>query len=162
MLGAGGFARIAPPQISYEQKKLTELSSLNSRGGGGHFWAHDKLGTLLRLFRGSSKVTLCREEEFIGTPPLSVCLPALRSQSRKSYGVYHILGKGREKGMQHRSGKKGIHHRGLRSRKRKKGGFRGGGVYFFFPSLFLRGSTNVMSRGVPVEHRELSKTTAIH
>ena len=33
---AGGFARIiAPPQISYEQKKPTELSSLNSRRGGG-------------------------------------------------------------------------------------------------------------------------------
>ena len=113
---------------------------------GGHFWAHDKLGTLLRLFRGSSKVTLCREEEFIGTPPLSVCLPALRSQSRKSYGVDHILGKAREKGIQHRSGKKGIHHGGLRSRKRKEGGFPQWWWCILFSSPSLRGSTIVMFR----------------
>ena len=66
-----------------------------------------------------------------GTPPCSVCRPTPRSQSKKSYGVYHFPGKTREKGIHHRSRKKGIHHRGLRPRKRKKQGFHGGGVYFF-------------------------------
>ena len=38
-----------------------------------------------------------------------------------------------ENGIHHRSGKKGMHHSGLRPQKRKKEGFHGGGAYFFFP-----------------------------
>ena len=54
------------------------------------------------------------------TPPLwhpsSLGLsPDPEVTEQNSYGVYHFLGKTKEKGMHHRSGKKGIQHRGLRS-----------------------------------------------
>ena len=52
---------------------------------------------------------------------------------QKSYGVYHFPGKTREKGIRHRSGKKGIHHRASDPVKEKKEGLHGGGVYFFLP-----------------------------
>ena len=55
-----------------------------------------------------------------GTPLFSVCLPTLRSQSKKSYGVYHFPGKTREKGLHHRSGKKGKHHRASDPEKKKR------------------------------------------
>ena len=60
-----------------------------------------------------------------GTPPLSVCRLTPRSQSKQRYGVFPFP---RENmGGGYRSGKKGIHHRGLRPRKRKMEGFHGGG-----------------------------------
>ena len=66
-----------------------------------------------------------------GTPPFSVCRQTPRSQSKKSYGVYHFPGKTRERGIHHRSGKKGIHHRASDPEKeQKKGGFHGGDVHF--------------------------------
>ena len=68
-----------------------------------------------------------------GTPLLLVCRPTPRSQSKKSYGVYHFPVKTREKGIHHRSGKKGIHHRASDLEKEKKEAFHGGGVYFFLP-----------------------------
>ena len=68
-----------------------------------------------------------------GTPLFSVCHPTWRSQSKKSYGVYHFPGKTREKGIHHRSGKKGIHHRASDPENKKKEGLHGGGVYFFLP-----------------------------
>ena len=64
-----------------------------------------------------------------GTPPLSVCRPTPRSQSKKSHGVYHLLGKTREKGIHHRSGEKGIHHRASDPGK-EKGGFPRWGILF--------------------------------
>ena len=66
-----------------------------------------------------------------GTPLFSVCRPTPRSRSRKRYGVYHFPGKTREKGIHHRSGKKGIQHRASDPEKEKKEGLHGGGVYFF-------------------------------
>ena len=57
-----------------------------------------------------------------GTPLFSVCRPTPRSQSKKSYGVYHFPGKTRGKGIHHRSGKKGIHHRASDPEKEKKVG----------------------------------------
>ena len=68
-----------------------------------------------------------------GTPPFSVCRPTPRSQRQKNYGVYRFPGKTREKGVYHRSGKQGIHRRGLRPRKGKKEGLHGGDVFFFLP-----------------------------
>ena len=56
-----------------------------------------------------------------GTPLFSVCRPTPRSQSKKSYGVYHFPVKTREKGIHHRSGKKGIHHRASDPEKEKRG-----------------------------------------
>ena len=67
-----------------------------------------------------------------GTPFFSVCRPTPRSQSKKRYGAYHFLGETREKGIHHRSGKKGIHHEASDPEKKKQG-FHGGGVYFFLP-----------------------------
>ena len=67
-----------------------------------------------------------------GTPLFSVCRPTLRSQSKKNYDVYHSPGKTREKGIQHRSGKKGLHHKASDPEKEKKEGFHGGGAYFLF------------------------------
>ena len=69
-----------------------------------------------------------------GTPLFSVCRPTPRSQSKKCYGVYHFPGKTREKGIHHRSGKKGIHHEASDPEKEKKKGFHDGGVYFFLPA----------------------------
>ena len=68
-----------------------------------------------------------------GTPLFSVCRPTPMSQSKKSYGVYHFPGKTREKGVHHRSGKKGIRHRASDPAKEKKECLHGGGVYFFLP-----------------------------
>ena len=87
----------------------------------------------------SAKNPFCRQpvkksiHHHRGTPLFSVCRPTPRSQSKKSYGVYHFPGKTREKGIHHRSGKKGIHHRASDPEKEKKGGLHGGGVYFFLP-----------------------------
>ena len=56
-----------------------------------------------------------------GTPPLLDCRLTPRSQrNKKSYGVYRFLGKTREKGIHHGSGKKGIHHRGPQTPKKKE------------------------------------------
>ena len=48
-------------------------------------------------FRGSGVFGLCSRpagsQHHRGTPPFSVCRPTPRSQSKKSYGVYHFLGK---------------------------------------------------------------------
>ena len=38
-----------------------------------------------------------------GTPPLSACRPTPMSQSKKSHGVHHFLGKTREKGIHYAS-----------------------------------------------------------
>ena len=54
-----------------------------------------------------------------GAPPLLVCRPTLRPQSKKSNGVYHVLGKTREKGIPHHRSRKGIHHRGPRISEEK-------------------------------------------
>ena len=56
-------------------------------------------------------------------------------RTKKGYGVYNFPGKTREKGMRHRSGKKGIHHRASDPEKEKKEGFHGGGVYFLGHNL---------------------------
>ena len=55
-----------------------------------------------------------------GTPPFSVCRPTPRSQNKIIYGVCHFPGKTREKGIHSWSGKKDIHHRGLRLEKEKR------------------------------------------
>ena len=60
-----------------------------------------------------------------------------RSQTKKSYGVYHFPGKTRDKGIHHRSGKKGIHHRASDPEKEKKGGSPRWWC-MFFSSLYLR------------------------
>ena len=71
-----------------------------------------------------------------GTPPFSVCRPTPRSQSKKSYGVYHFPGKTREKGIHHRSGKKGIHHRTSDPEKEKRRVSTVVVYLFFFPATF--------------------------
>ena len=60
------------------------------------------------------------------TPPATVALLLSRSVARprghrakKSYGVHDFLAKAREKGIHHRSGNKGFHHRRFRRRKRE-------------------------------------------
>ena len=55
-----------------------------------------------------------------GTPHFSICRPSPKSQSKNGYGVYHLLGKTREKGIHERSGKKGIHHRASDSEKKRR------------------------------------------
>ena len=97
---------------------------------------------VLRVFLGrgspgSQPSVTCRGRRSIhhhrGTPLFSVCRPNPRSQSKNSYGVYHFPGKTRERGIHHRSGKKGIHHEASDPEKEKKEGFHGGGVYFSLP-----------------------------
>ena len=56
----------------------------------------------------------------------------------------------KEKCIHRRSGKKGIHHRGLRPWKWKKEGFHGGGVYFFFPATYFQKDVNIRFRGYSV------------
>ena len=49
------------------------------------------------------------------TPICGFLSPDPEVKAKRNYGVYHFfLGKTREKGIHHRSGKKGIHHSGLR------------------------------------------------
>ena len=76
-------------------------------------WSDPKLGSVQRS--GKCFVFPCHRcrgkksmHHHCGTPLFfSVC----------RYGVYHFPAKTREKGMHHRSGKKGIHHGGLRPEK---------------------------------------------
>ena len=66
-------------------------------------------------------------------PLLSRSVARPRGHRARKAMVYTIfLGKQGNR-VHHRSGKKGIHHRGLRPWKRKKKGFHSGGVYFFLP-----------------------------
>ena len=71
-----------------------------------------------------------------GAPPFSVCRPTPRSQSKNICGVYPFPGKTREKGIHHRSGKKGIHTIEPQTLKKKKRRVSTVVVYtFFFPGM---------------------------
>ena len=63
---------------------------------------------------------------------------------QKSYGVYFFPGKTREKGIHHRSGKKGIHHEASDPEKKKEG-FHGGGVYFLLPCASFAGKNRELT-----------------
>ena len=65
-------------------------------------------------------------------------------RAKTNYSVYHLPGRTREKGyftIHHRSGKKDIHHRGLRPDKKKKGRVSTVVVYTFFFLLGKRKHT---------------------
>ena len=120
-------------------------------------------GIFYACFKGSTCIHHHR-----GTPLFSVCRPTPRSQSKKSYGVYHFPGKTREKGIHHRSGKKGIHHRASDPEKEKKEGLHGGGVYFFLQNggvshrcACLKLSTRGFSHHFGAVPTTLKKTRAI-
>ena len=108
--------------------------ALSTKPGFGHSAESAKLDAVQKApNRGKKSIHHQR-----GTPLFSVCRPTPRSQSKKSYGVYHFPWKTREKGIHHRSGKKGIHHRASDPEKEKKEGLHGGGVYFFLPCQKVR------------------------
>ena len=84
------------------------------------------------------------EKEYTPPPwdPSFLGLSPNPSQSKKELGVYHFPGKTREKGIHHRSGKKGIHHIASDLEKEKKKGLHGGGVWHCMLSSYLTtGST---------------------
>ena len=66
-----------------------------------------QMRTMSLQFRCNNTKPVNREKKKYTPPPwdplFSVCRPTPRSQSKKNYGVYHFLGKTREKGIHHRT-----------------------------------------------------------
>ena len=80
----------------------------------------------MRAMRGKKSIHHHR-----GTSLFSVCRPTPRSQSKKSYGVYHFLGKTRERVYTIGPERRAYYHKASDPEKEKKEGLHGGGVYFF-------------------------------
>ena len=83
-----------------------------------------------RIFRGKKSIHHHR-----GTPAFSVCRPPRGHRAKKNYGVCHFPGKTREKGIHHRSGKKGIHHEASDPKKEKRRVSTVVVYTFFFPDF---------------------------
>ena len=108
----GGIPRELPKRHSRPQLQFLIPEDKNNcsteMGPFGVNLGHDCIANGIVIVQGKKVYTTT-----MAPPPLSVCCPTPRSQSNKGYGEYHVLGKTRQKGIHHRSGK-GIYHRGLR------------------------------------------------
>ena len=97
--------------------------------------------------------TLRTEKKYTPPPwhPSSLNLsPDPEVTKQKKLWCIQFLGKTREKGIHHSSGNKGIHHRGHRPRKRKRG------VVYSFSSLLLVGGLS----GQPTNFKTKAKQFA--
>ena len=94
--------RRAPAQLGHESTgAITDLDFIDASLGKSNQNKADVLADLPNKAREKKSM-----HHHLGTSPFSVRRPTPRSQSKKSYGVYHLLGENKGKGIHHRSGRR--------------------------------------------------------